>query len=121
MRKKKPDFHRRDFIKYATLAGAGMYFSTPKSFSLAKEGFQPLDAEPLHDWAAWKKFRHTIQHPCLTLKQENFDIARENIKRYKWAEDYAKGLEQKVKRHFHKITPAFLQMMIEETTPGDPL
>jgi len=79
MRKKKADFHRRDFIKYGTLAGAGMYFGT-SPVSLTKGGSAAPGAEPLHDWSDWKKFRHTIKHPCLTLKQEKVNRSLLNQK-----------------------------------------
>ncbi|MCE5345328.1 MAG: heparinase II/III-family protein [Bacteroidales bacterium] len=112
---------RRKFIGGMTTAGAGLYLGILPALKRGNGLFIPQCSEPLLDWSDWEKYRSTVQHPCLTIKTENLDFAHENIKLYGWARDYASNVERIINRHLHLITPAFLEKMIEETTPGDPL
>ncbi len=99
-------------------AGAGLYLSP--LFSGKSINGTSVE-EPLFDWSLWQNYRETISHPCLTLKPENISFAHENIRRYGWAEEYAARKESYIRRYFHLLSKEFLEEMIEETTPGDPL
>ncbi|MCX6908045.1 MAG: hypothetical protein NTY01_08385, partial [Verrucomicrobia bacterium] len=79
------------------------------------------DSVPFPDWSAWEKHRDSIRHPCVTFKAADIARARENIRRYQWAKNYATGVEKSAKRYLDRLTPEFLAKMIPETTPGDPL
>ncbi|MBI5685892.1 MAG: heparinase II/III family protein [Verrucomicrobia bacterium] len=78
-------------------------------------------SDPLLDWSAWEKHRDSVKHPCVTFKAAEIARAKENIKRYQWARNYATGVEKSAKRYLDRLTPEFLVKMIPETTPGDPL
>lgn len=112
---------RRKFIGGMTTAGAGLSLGILPAFTTGNGLSLPHCSEPLLDWSDWEKYRSTVRHPCLTIKPENLDFAHENIRQYGWARDYASNVERIINRHLHLITPAFLEKMIEETTPGDPL
>jgi hypothetical protein len=77
-------------------------------------------SESLLDWSDWEKYRKTVNHPCLTIKQKNLDFAHQNIRRYGWARDYVFRVESIIQKYLHLITSEFLEKMIEYTTPGDP-
>ncbi len=112
---------RRKFIGGVATTGVSLYFGISPVFASRNGLTIPADSEPLLDWSAWEEFRTTVKHPCLTIKAENLNFALENIRRYGWAKDYASRVERIIKRYVHLITPVFLENMIEETTPGDPL
>ncbi len=112
---------RRKFIGGVATTGVGLYFGISPVFAKRNGSTIQAVSEPLLDWTAWEQFRTTVKHPCLTIKAENLNYAHENIKRYGWAKDYASKTERIIKRYLHLITPEFLENMIEETTPGDPL
>ncbi len=77
--------------------------------------------QSLTDWKDWETYRTTVQRPTLTIKTGDVARARENIKRYPWAQAYAKGVEDGAKAQLDKLTPEFLENMIPETTPGEML
>jgi len=70
------------------------------------------------DYALWEKYRHTVEHPCTTVKKEDLQRARENIERYDWARSYRDGVCQSADAYLRKLTPDFVERMIEPTTPG---
>ena len=84
-------------------------------------GLMTSDDDDLLDWSAWEQYRHTVKHPCLTIREADLAFAQENSQRYRWARDYAASVESSARRYLHLLTPAFLENMIEDTTPGDPL
>ena len=113
--------HRREFLKQSTLLGLGLYINPinyPSKY-LSKNNYP--DTEQLMDWSDWEKYRKKVHHPCLTIKQENKELALKNIQNHDWAKDHFERIEQVIQNHIAKITPEFLLEMIEETTPGDPL
>jgi hypothetical protein len=112
---------RRKFIGGVTTAGVGLCFGISSADVSRNELPITSDSESLMDWSAWEKFRGTVKHPCLTIKPENLSFARENMKLYGWARDYVSLVERIIRRHFQLMTPEFLEKMIGETTPGDPL
>ena len=112
---------RRKFIGGVAATGVGFYLGIPPVFAKRNGSTIQVVNEPLLDWTAWEQFRTTVKHPCLTIKTENLNYARENIKLYGWAKDYASITEGRIKRYLHLLTPEFLEAIIEETTPGDPL
>jgi hypothetical protein len=113
-------FSRRKFIGNVTLGGAGLYFGLSKPSAMGAELVMQNDDEPLLDWSLWEKYRTTVKHPCLTIKAHDLDCAHENMRRYGWARDYAARVERNAQRYLLYITPAFLEKMIEDTTPGHP-
>lgn len=121
MEKKPTDAERRKFLKQSSWVGMGIYLATSPVFAHNHKPGVSQATEPLLDWTDWEKYRTKVKHPCLVIKPENMDIAQENLRRYGWARDYAERIEKMIQRHFQLITPEFLENMIEETTPGDPL
>jgi hypothetical protein len=111
---------RRKFIGNITTAGAGFYLGLSTVYSAIPK-FSIIDDEKLAEWPEWKKYTDKIKHPCLTIKERDLEFARENIRMYSWAKDYASRAEKNAQRYHHLIDVAFLAKMIEETTPGDPL
>ena len=114
-------FSRRKFITSLSVAGAGMYVGFLPAPLRGNALITSSDVKSLMDWSLWEKFRSTVVHPCLTIKQGDMECARENIKRYSWAQEYVSGVERSIIRSLHLIDKEFIEMMIEETTPGDPL
>jgi hypothetical protein len=112
---------RRKFLGDVTTAGAGLYFG----LSQVNDVFGNIDKTEDYinnfDWSDWEKYRETVKHPCLTIKATDLGYAHENMRRYGWAREYAARIERNIQHYFHLMTPAFLESMIEETTPGDPL
>lgn len=90
------------------------------SLSMAIAQTVPANSH-LKDWKDWETYRTTVQRPTLTIKTGDVARARENIKRYPWAQAYAKGVEDGAKAQLAKLTPEFLENMIPETTPGEML
>lgn len=57
------------------------------------------------------------EHPRGIIKGEDVSRARANLQQYAWAREYAQALERECDPWLSKITPAFLEEMIPETTP----
>src|SRR5688500_7594964 len=74
-------------------------------------------AEPLFDWSEWKRYRSTVSHPSLTIKPADLKRARENIRRYDWAKQYADALHDKALAYAARFTPRYVERMLEQTTP----
>ena len=71
------------------------------------------------DWSDWEKYRDRVVHPATTIKPEDLDRARRNIERYEWAKSYAARVRESADAIVPKITAAYLEQMLEITTPGD--
>ena len=71
---------RRKFIGGVAATGVGFYLGIPPVFAKRNGSTIQVVNEPLLDWTAWEQFRTTVKHPCLTIKTENLNYARENIK-----------------------------------------
>lgn len=80
----------------------------------------PAD-EPLLDWSAWKRYRTTVVHPAGTIKPADIERARENMRRYEWARQYALGLQRSADTWLSQLTPEWIATMIPVETPGDSL
>ncbi|MBI5693459.1 MAG: heparinase II/III family protein [Verrucomicrobia bacterium] len=76
-------------------------------------------APALLDWSDWEKYRATVQHPSGAIKAPDLVRARENLRRYPWAQNHLRSLESGARRALGQISPAWLETMIPETTPGD--
>jgi hypothetical protein len=74
---------------------------------------------PLIDTKIWETHRDSVQHPAATIKAADIANARENIARYDWAREYSQAREKSVAGVLPTLTPAYLEQMIPETTPGD--
>ena len=77
-------------------------------------------ADPLLDWSAADRYRAGVTHPAVTFKTADLARAKENLRRYPWAQRYAAGLERSAGVALPGLTPEYLTTMIPETTPGDP-
>lgn len=73
--------------------------------------------EPLMDWSPWERYRQTVSHPCGYINAQDLERARENIKRYDWAKEYARAIESRAQRYLDRFTPEFIETMIPATTP----
>jgi hypothetical protein len=71
------------------------------------------------DWPDWQKYRATVHHPALAIKLDDLARARGNIATHDWAKDYLKKLKRDADQDLKRLTPAFIEHMIEPTTPGD--
>ncbi len=67
----------------------------------------------------WEAHRASVSHPAGTIKAGDIERARENIARYPWAQEYSQKQLKSVSGVLPKLTPAYLEQMIPETTPGD--
>ncbi|WP_154858319.1 heparinase II/III family protein [Cyclobacterium xiamenense] len=113
--------NRREFLKQASVWSMGMYLGEPLFSERMPRIPHGSPADPLLDWSDWKKYRTSVQHPCLTIKEQNVANAKENIRKYDWAKVHGTRIQDVIENHVGLITDDFLEMMIEETTPGDPL
>lgn len=111
---------RRQFIAHVSKTTIGLWAvgnlptaGTAYSYS--------TDTDALLDWSLWERYRDQVQHPVLAIKKVDIAKARENIKRYPWARNYAVNIEKYAQLFLHLVKPEALAGLIEETTPGDPL
>src|SRR5665647_576211 len=111
-------FSRRKFIDSIAKSSAGIYLGLSPIYGAIPELTLKNSST---DWQDWKNYSGNVEHPCLTIKDQDLEFARENIRRYSWAKDYAARTEKNAQRYLHLIDADFLLKMIEETTPGDPL
>jgi hypothetical protein len=113
-------FTRRNFISGMTTAGVGLYLGLPTiSSGRLTASLSPDD--DLFNWTEWEQYRQLVKHPCLTIRESDLEFALENLRRYEWAAGYSSRVERNANRYLKMLSPAFLSLMIEETTPGDPL
>ncbi len=70
------------------------------------------------NWPNWQKYWGTVSSPVGAIKSGDIERARENLKRYTWAQDYLKSLQQQTDSWLPRIDAAYLERMIAETTPG---
>lgn len=79
-------------------------------------GQDAIANEPLMDWSMWEQYRGTVKHPSGYIQQGDIENARANIERYEWARSFAEKAEADVKPYLARITPEFLEMMLEQQT-----
>lgn len=70
------------------------------------------------DWSEWEKWRGSVVHPATIIKPEDLERARENIRRHPWARAEADRARRSADAALKTINPEYIEMMIEETTPG---
>ena len=70
------------------------------------------------DWSEWEKYRHSVTHPATIIKPQDLARAKENIQRYAWARSYAERLRKSADGILERLSPEFVEAMIETTTPG---
>jgi hypothetical protein len=70
------------------------------------------------DWSDWETYRDHIVHPAGTINAADVARARENIRRHDWAQRYVEDLRTSADAIVDQISPAYLENMIEATTPG---
>lgn len=114
------EYNRRRFIVNALKIMGGMVISPPWPF-LTSHKENANFTEPLHDWSLWEEFRDEINHPALTIKEIDLNNALENIKNHTWAKNYLNNIVRKANHHLKVLENYDLELLIEETTPGDPL
>src|SRR5690606_27462585 len=61
------------------------------------------------------------RHPSLTIKPEDLKRAKENIRKYEWAQNYVQNIKRQADHFIGLIAKHGLKQLIEVTTPGDPL
>ncbi len=91
----------------------------PLLVTLSCLGANAAAADAILDWSDWEKYRGAVSHPSGAIKADDLARARENLRRYDWARQYAATLERTARRTVGQLTPAYLAHMIPETTPGD--
>lgn len=70
------------------------------------------------DWSDWEKHRDSVVHPATIIKPQDLTRAKENIQRYPWARSYVDRLRRSADGVLEKLSPEYLEQMIEPTTPG---
>ncbi len=112
---------RREFISHITFGG--MLLSWNGSGLLARniDRMSFVEEEPLHDWSLWKKYRSAVRHPSLTIKSEDLERAKENIRNYEWAQNYSHNIVRQADHFINIFNDQNLKNLIQITTPGDPL
>jgi hypothetical protein len=70
------------------------------------------------DWSDWEKHRDSVVHPATIIKPQDLARAKENLQRYPWARSYVDRLRQSADGVLEKLSPEYLEQMIEPTTPG---
>jgi len=70
------------------------------------------------DWSAWSTYRTGVRHPCTLIQAPDLARARENLARHPWAATWAAGLKQRAEAILPPLTPEYLAVMAEVTTPG---
>ena len=70
------------------------------------------------DRSDWEKYRHTVVHPATTVKPEDLERVRRNVARYDWAKRYVERMGRYGDAIAKRITPEYLEMMVEITTPA---
>ncbi|SHF16127.1 Heparinase II/III-like protein [Fodinibius roseus] len=111
-------FDRREFITRVAKSTAGLAVGGPWLFAKGDRSTDEVYTEPLFDWSPWERYRDSMPHPGLTIKERDLQYARENIQRYDWARNYASNIERTVRFYLKHIDTDFLDNLIEETTPG---
>lgn len=110
---------RRKFIDRIAKSSAGVYLGLSPIYGAIPK-FTTVDGA-IPNWPEWKNYSDKVKHPCLTIKEQDLNVARENTNLYGWAKDYASKVDRNAQHYLHLIDAIFLAKMIEETTPGDPL
>jgi hypothetical protein len=62
------------------------------------------------------KSARAVEHPCLTLRDQNFEIARSNMRRYDWAKSHFESMEQQ-SDYYADRSESWIEGMIPELTP----
>ncbi len=70
------------------------------------------------DWSDWEKYRDQVVHPAATIKPRDLERARDNLQRHAWAQRFADRLRESADGIVKQVSPAYLERMIEPTTPG---
>ncbi|MDH7571652.1 MAG: hypothetical protein QHJ73_18900, partial [Armatimonadota bacterium] len=70
------------------------------------------------DLEVWKKYRDQVVHPATTIKPADLERARRNQELYPWARAYVQRLRTDCDRIVTKVSPEYLQHMVERTSPG---
>jgi hypothetical protein len=78
--------------------------------------------DPLTDWSDWEKYRASVKHPSLTVKEADQERAKENARRYPWAKAYVEQVRKGADAAVERLKDEhFVEHMIEATTPQDGL
>lgn len=86
----------------------------------AVRAFAAEGGEPLFDWSDAERHRSGVRHPSGAIQSADLARARENIRRYPWAQAQAAAIERNARAVLPRLTPEYLGQMIPDTTPGDP-
>jgi len=88
------------------------------AFAMSMHSTPALEWNDSTSLAAWQRFRTQVRHPCTVVKPEDLARARANLAKHDWARAYLRDLRKRADETCRKITPAWLETMIEVTTPG---
>lgn len=70
------------------------------------------------DWSDWKEYRDQVVHPATLIKPEDLARAKENVRRYAWAQAYARRVQNSADSILKRLSDEYVEAMIERTTPG---
>ena len=70
------------------------------------------------DWADWRKYRNQVVHPAGSIQADDIRRARENLDRYDWARRLVSSEREAADRFLEALSPAYLEAMVEITSPG---
>ncbi len=70
------------------------------------------------DWSDWQKYRDQVVHPATLIKPEDLARAKENVRRYQWAQAYANRVRSSADSILKRLSDEYVEAMIERTTPG---
>ncbi len=70
------------------------------------------------DWSDWEKYRDSVIHPATIVKPQDLARARENVRRYPWAQSYVERLCRSADDVLQALSEEYVEQMIELTTPG---
>jgi len=77
------------------------------------------DAAPdATDWSDWEAYRDSVVHPATIIKAQDLARAKENVRRYAWAQRYLEQLRRSADGALKTLSQEYLERMIEPTTPG---
>ncbi len=113
-------YTRSEFLQHLAAGSVGVGFGT----SFLPGIGQPQDDQhvnPLFDWSPWERFRGEVQHPSLTIKNEDISFAKRNLQKFRWAKNYVENMERHVQSYLEYAQWNWVEQYIEETTPGDTL
>ena len=79
-------------MRKASLAWNSWLFCTWTALSVGAVAIGADSTPGPTDWSDWQKYRDQVVHPATIIKPQDLARARENIRRYAWAQRYVERL-----------------------------